>query len=289
MTCGSISRFAIKGVDDVDNEQPARVSSAADNEPITEAPSARAKALRDEIFGSALTLDEAAYVLGLDRTTVAKYLRENSLVGFQIGREWLIPEDELRAFVRRTIEQRRAEASAATLGLRQREGPHLRVGWDLLFGQRRPRQYSHFERFTEPARLVLSRAQQEAQALRHDFLGTEHLLLGLLAADEPSLVRVLDDLALDRTEIRNEVYAAVEGQTGSGAYVRGEIGLTRRAKKALELAVEESQRRQRDSTGPEDLLLGLVREGEGVPAVVLKEHDVDLEAARAAVARVARS
>jgi excisionase family DNA binding protein len=75
----------------------------------TEAPSARAKALREEILGSSLNLDEVAFVLGLDRTTVAKYLRENVIVGFQIGREWLVPDEELRAYVRRLIEQRRGQ------------------------------------------------------------------------------------------------------------------------------------------------------------------------------------
>src|SRR5579871_3478526 len=72
-----------------------------------EAPSQRARALRDEILGAALTLEEAAYVLSLDRTTVAKYLREGTILGFQIGREWRIPEEQLRAYVRRLVEGQR--------------------------------------------------------------------------------------------------------------------------------------------------------------------------------------
>jgi excisionase family DNA binding protein len=270
----------------VDSEPISHPGSPADNEPITEAPSARAKALRDEIFGSALTLDEAAYILGLDRTTVAKYLRENSLVGFQIGREWLVPEDELRAFVRRMIEQRRTEAALTARELPQREGPQPRVGWDLLFGQRRRRSNDRFERFTEGARLALSRAQLDAQQLRHPYIGTEHLLLGLFGDDSPPFARLLDELGLIPAEMRAEVVGVIEGGGRSGTRAGGEIGLTPRAKRALELAVEESRRLQRETTGSEHLLLGLMREGDGVAAQVLSRHGVDVATARAAVSRL---
>jgi excisionase family DNA binding protein len=270
----------------LDIEPTSSAGGSAEDELITEAPSARAKALRDEIFGSALTLDEAAYVLGLDRTTVAKYLRENSLVGFQIGREWLVPEDELRAFVQRIIEQRRAEAVRAPAPTCRPESDRPRVGFELLFGRRRRRANDRFERFTERARTVLSRAQTEAQSLNHDFLGTEHLLLGLLTDDDPAFVRLLDDLGLEPREISAEVHSVVARGTTRGARAGGEIGLTSRSKKALELAVEESVRLHRETTGTEHLLLGLIREGDGVAAAVLKRHGVDLERARAAVSRV---
>src|SRR5919199_4585195 len=84
---------------------PRDAAGAKEGGVIMEAPSQRARALREEIFGSALTLDEVAYILSLDRTTVAKYLRENTIVGFQIGREWLGPPGGLRAYLRRTTEQ----------------------------------------------------------------------------------------------------------------------------------------------------------------------------------------
>ncbi len=85
----------------MDIEQEAKPETDETPQPLPDAPSPRAGALRKELFGSALTLDEAAYILSLDRTTVAKYLRERTLFGFQIGREWLIPEEELRAYVSR--------------------------------------------------------------------------------------------------------------------------------------------------------------------------------------------
>lgn len=268
----------------MDSQDVSISTGISEDEPVTEAPSARAQALRDEIFGTALTLDEAAYVLGLDRTTVAKYLRENSIVGFQIGREWRIPEDELRWYVRRTIEQRRAEASQGTMGTGQQDNLRRRVGWDLIFGQRKRSKNDLFERFTEPARLVVSRAQEEAQRLNHDYLGTEHLLLGLVAVDDPPLVRLLAALGIEPQEIRAALDARI-AQIGRGTHQNGEIGLTRRAKKVFELAVEESLRLHLDVTGTEHLLLGMVREGGGVAATVLKAAGVDLEEARAAVSR----
>src|SRR5437764_4684726 len=111
-------------------------AGAKEGEVIMEAPSQRARALREEIFGSALTLDEVAYILSLDRTTVAKYLRENTIVGFQIGREWLVPEEELRAYLRRVTEQGREAARQRTMAPEwttgPQKGPPERARWDPL-------------------------------------------------------------------------------------------------------------------------------------------------------------
>jgi excisionase family DNA binding protein len=272
----------------VDRETTETSVKSADNEPITEAPSARAKALRDEIFGSALSLDEAAYVLGLDRTTVAKYLRENTLVGFQIGREWLVPEEELRAFVQRTIAQRRAEAVAPAGRPVQHDGPRQSEGLNLLLGQRR-RPNDPVEQFTEPARQVLTLAQREAQELRHPFLGTEHILLALLAVDDPRLVRLFQDLRVEPTALRADVLAALREREVPGVVIVRETGLTGRAKRALRFAMREAQRLQAEAIGPEHVLLGLVGEGDGVAGQVLKNHGVDLETARAAISQRAES
>src|SRR5437588_8618472 len=111
-------------------------AGAKEGEVIMEAPSQRARALREEIFGSALTLDEVAYILSLDRTTVAKYLRESTIVGFQIGREWLVPEEELRAYLRRMTEQRRDAARQKTVAPEWPSGPQQgspeQARWDPL-------------------------------------------------------------------------------------------------------------------------------------------------------------
>src|SRR5439155_6534245 len=165
----------------------------------TEAPSARAKALREEILGSALNLDEVAYVLGLDRTTVAKYLRENVIVGFQIGREWLVSEEALRAYVKGLIDQRRNQPNG------EEELPEMAVHsepWslfgrmrrDILVARKRRAGTDRFDRFTDRARQVLVRAQDEAKRLNHDRIGTEHLLLGLIKEGEGVGARVLGNL-----------------------------------------------------------------------------------------------
>src|SRR5260370_30236928 len=104
------------------------------DEQNAQAPTARARALRDEMLGGALTLDEVSYILGLDRTTVAKYLRENSLSGFQIGREWLVQEEALRAYVRRQMDAGDQSLTHAHRGLIERMRSDL-----PLFGKRRER------------------------------------------------------------------------------------------------------------------------------------------------------
>jgi excisionase family DNA binding protein len=268
-----------------DEGSSAAVSAA---EAPAEAPSARAKALREEILGSALNLDEVAYVLGLDRTTVAKYLRENVIVGFQIGREWLVPEDELRAYVKRMIAQRRelprGEEGIADVPVRSElRSLFGRMRRDLLVPRKQRSGGDRFDRFTQRARRVLVLAQEEAVRLSHDRIGTEHLLLGLIIEGEGVGARALANLGVDLDAARD----AVEAVVGRGERpVAGEIPLTPRAKKVLELGVEEANRLRHDYIGTEHLLLGLVREGEGIGANVLINLGVSLDAARAEVKRV---
>jgi excisionase family DNA binding protein len=261
---------------------------ATGGEGTVEAPSARAKALRDEILGSALNLDEVAYVLGLDRTTVAKYLRENVIGGFQIGREWLVPEDELRAYVRRLTEpprtQPRPDDELSALSVHSEPwGLFGRMRRDLLVAGRRRTGSDRFDRFTERARRVLTLAYQEALRLNHARIGTEHLLLGLIEEGDGVGARVLIGLGVELDQARS----AVEAVVGRGdQVVSGEVGLTPRTKKVFELAVEEANRLRHDYVGTEHLLLGLLREGEGVGARVLTTLGIHLDVARAEVKRV---
>ena len=124
-----------------------------------------------------------------------------------------------------------------------------------------------FDKFTERARRVLSFAQEEAQRFQHNYIGTEHLLLGLVREEEGVAARVLSNLGVELYKVRE----AVEFIIGRGdRIVLGEIGLTPRAKKVIELAVDEARRLNHHYIGTEHLLLGLVREGEGIAAGVLK-------------------
>ena len=137
---------------------------------------------------------------------------------------------------------------------------------------------SRFEKFSERARRVLSLAQEEAQRFNHNYIGTEHILLGLVRETEGVAARVLSSLAVDLSKVRS----AVEFIIGRGEKPpQGEIGLTPRAKKVVELAVDEARRMNHTYIGTEHLLIGLMREGEGVAAGVLESLGVTLDKVRA--------
>ncbi len=142
---------------------------------------------------------------------------------------------------------------------------------------------SRFEKFSERARRVLTLAQEEAQRFNHNYIGTEHILLGLVRETEGVVARVLVNLGIDLNKVR----AAVEFIIGRGEkQVQGEIGLTPRAKKVIELAVDEARRMNHSYIGTEHLLAGLLREGEGVASGVLESLGVTLEKVRAETHRV---
>src|SRR5437588_9659642 len=140
-----------------------------------------------------------------------------------------------------------------------------------------------FDRFTVRARKVLTLAQEEAQRLQHSYIGTEHLLLGLVLEGEGLAAKVLTALDVDLDMARDRVEAII----GRGKrVVHGETGLTPRAKKVMELAVDEARRLNHHYIGTEHLLLGLLREGSGIGAGVLEDLGVSLNRARYEVMRI---
>jgi ATP-dependent Clp protease ATP-binding subunit ClpC len=142
---------------------------------------------------------------------------------------------------------------------------------------------SRFEKFTERARKVLTLAQEEAQRFNHNYIGTEHILLGLVREGDGVAAKVLANLGVELDKVRS----AVEFIIGRGERtVRGEIGLTPRAKRVIELAVDEARRLGHNYIGTEHLLLGLLREGEGVAAGVLESLGVSLEKVREETKRI---
>ncbi len=142
---------------------------------------------------------------------------------------------------------------------------------------------SRFEKFSERARRVLSLAQDEAQRFNHNYIGTEHILLGLVRETEGVAARVMSNLGVDLNKVRS----AVEFIIGRGEKpIQGEIGLTPRAKKVIELAVDEARRMNHTYIGTEHLLIGLLREGEGVAAGVLESLGVTLDRVRAETYRI---
>jgi ATP-dependent Clp protease ATP-binding subunit ClpA len=134
-----------------------------------------------------------------------------------------------------------------------------------------------FERFTDRARRVIVLAQEEAALLNHDYIGTEHLLLGLAHEGQGVAAKALESLGIRLEALRSQVEEAIgRGQQAPS----GHIPFTPRAKKVLELSLRESQQLGHNYIGTEHILLGLVREGEGVAAQVLVKLGADLARTR---------
>jgi ATP-dependent Clp protease ATP-binding subunit ClpA len=137
--------------------------------------------------------------------------------------------------------------------------------------------HARSDKFTDSARRVLTLAQEEAVRLNHNYIGTEHLLLGLIRLQDCGAAKVLTNLGVDLNRARS----AMEFIAGRGDRpIVGEVGLTPRAKHVIELAVDEARRLSHRGISTEHLLLGLVREGEGIAAGVLESLAVSLERAR---------
>ncbi len=138
-----------------------------------------------------------------------------------------------------------------------------------------------FNRFTERARKVIVLAKEEARRFNHDYIGTEHLLLGLIREGEGVAAAVLQKLGLSLESIRLEVEKLV--QPGPSTQIQGDVPFTPRSKKALELAAEEARSLGHNYIGTEHLLLGLIREGEGVASQVLLNLGLDLNRVRSEI------
>ena len=142
---------------------------------------------------------------------------------------------------------------------------------------------SRFEKFSERARRVLSLAQEEAQRFNHNYIGTEHVLLGLSRETNGVAAKVLSGLGIELTKVQSAIEFIIgRGETSS----QGEIGLTPRSKKVIELAVDEARRMNHHYIGTEHLLVGLMREGEGVAAGVLESLGASLDKIRTETLRI---
>jgi ATP-dependent Clp protease ATP-binding subunit ClpC len=140
-----------------------------------------------------------------------------------------------------------------------------------------------FERFTDRARRVVVLAQEEARMLNHNYIGTEHILLGLIHEGEGVAAKALESLGISLEAVRSQVEEIIgQGQ----AAPTGHIPFTPRAKKVLELSLREALQLGHNYIGTEHILLGLIREGEGVAAQVLQKLGADLNRVRQQVQTV---
>ncbi|MGE5139900.1 MAG: Clp protease N-terminal domain-containing protein, partial [Rudaea sp.] len=139
-----------------------------------------------------------------------------------------------------------------------------------------------FDKFTKRARRVLTFAQEEAQRLNHNYIGTEHILLGLIREEEGLAAKVLRELGLDQNRVRQVIEEIVgRGQAAPGT----RLSLTPRTKRVIELAVDEARRMGMHYIGTEHLLLGLIREGDGIAVNVLKSLGISPDKVRSNLAR----
>jgi ATP-dependent Clp protease ATP-binding subunit ClpC len=138
-----------------------------------------------------------------------------------------------------------------------------------------------FEKFNGPAQTALSMAQDEAQRFQHNYIGTEHLLLGLTRQNDDVVAKVLVDVGIDLNRVRS----AVERKIGHGdsTLMGRQIGLTPKAKRVLQNAVDEARRLRHDHVGTEHLLLGLIDVDDSLAAVILTEHGISLDNVRTRV------
>ena len=135
-----------------------------------------------------------------------------------------------------------------------------------------------FDRFTDRAKKVMSFARQEAMKFNHEYIGTEHILLGLVQEGSGVAANVLKNMTIDLEKIRHEVEKIVK--TGPSMVTMGQLPFTPRAKKVLELSLEEASQLSHNYIGTEHLLLGLIRENEGIAAQVLMNLGVKLDEVR---------
>src|SRR2546423_12261005 len=233
-----------------------------------------------------MTSEEVAEYLHVDPVTIRRLVNKGELSAYRIGADYRFAPSDLQDYLQRQRIAAHAQNESGAnpnypldqftqLFRKVIQGKHTTPA-ELL---------NRLDRFTKRARHVLTLAQEEAQRFQHTSIGTEHLLLGLLREGEGVAARVLTNLGIGV----DQVHHAVEAITGRGEHiVLGEMALTPRTKKVLELAVDEAYRLNHRFIGTEHLLLGLIREGEGIAVDVLKGLGLQLEQVRAETLRVLR-
>ncbi len=220
------------------------------------------------------TTEEIAEYLKVDVVTVRRLVNRGDLTAYRIGGEYRFTETDITDFVKRqrvpTVDQANQDA---------------------------------FRYFTERARKTLALAHSEAQKLGHNYMGTEHMLLGLAAEGEGIAARALSNFDFDldkareaivqilkrgqeRSPVMSKIKAAVfQGETGMTG---GQVGLTRRARKVIELSVVEAKRLGHHYIGTEHLLLGIITEGDGLAVGVLEYLGINPQELRAKTMEILR-
>jgi len=201
--------------------------------------------------------------LDLDKNAVYRYLNEGTLPGLQLGRKWLISESTVVQFLKEEEARQTAE--------------------------RRRLQGGKRDRFTDETHRLFVLAEEAARARNHNWLGTEHFLLAILDQASPAALEMLAACGTTPAAVRESVEAAIASfvapaNAAASAATAG-IGLTPRAKQAVDTSLKEAQALDAPGAGPEHVLLGLAAIDEGIAAEVLRFTGATAEKLRAALAR----
>jgi excisionase family DNA binding protein len=233
-----------------------------------------------------MTSEEIAELLHVDPVTIRRLVNKGELSAYRIGADYRFAPSDLQDYL-----QRQRIAAHAQNGSGASSSNPLDQFAQVL---RKIIQGNHttpadlvgrFDLFTKQARHVLTLAQEEARRFQHNYIGTEHLLLGLVREEEGVASQVLRNLDIEVEQVRQ----AIEAIIGRGEQiVLGELGLTPRAKKVMEFAMDEARRLAHHFIGTEHILLGLLREGNGIAAGVLENFGLHLEQVRTEMLRVLR-
>ncbi len=217
-----------------------------------------------------MTSDEVAALLKVDVVTIRRLVNRGELAAYRVGSEFRFTQDDLDNYLKRqrvTVGDEGELSDLPAIG-----GEQLTDRARKMFTARPPQ--GRFNKFTEKGKKVFAFAQEEAQRLQHTYIGTEHLLLGLIRVDDGVAARALSSLGVDLEQARS----SIEAMTGKGDRIAlRKVGLTPRAQKVLELAVVEARRMNHHFIGTEHLLLGMLREGEGIGIKILESMGLTTE------------
>ena len=221
-----------------------------------------------------LTSDELAAILKVDVVTIRRLVNRQEITAYRVGNEFRFTEAELEQYLQRQCLPAKGD----------RAEPVGFPGFMRRLMGKPTGEHDRFERFTRRARNVLALAQKEATGLKHNYIGTEHLLLALIKEAGGIAARTLREQGVSYEQVHERVVSIIGRGDNT---VSGEIRLTPRSKKVIELAVDEARRLGHSFLGTEHLLLGLIREGEGIASHILRDvlHTEQLDALREAVLR----
>lgn len=220
-----------------------------------------------------LTTEDVAEFFRVDVVTVRRMIGKGELTAYRVGGEYRFARSDIQDYLERQRVQAKGVGPLGKLAGRARKA---------VSGESLP---DVFDRYTKRAQKALALAQAEAQSLHHTYLGTEHLLLGVLREGDGVGATLLREAGCDLSRMREAIRETV-GSGPTGELKGGEMNLTPRLKKTLQLAVDEAKRLDHAYVGTEHLVLGLVAEGEGVAGRLLREVGIDLKTARGRVQEI---